>query len=182
MIRFERRGLNVQNRRRLALIACTKNGAPGEIRTRTALVLSEMPPANWATGAWCSLQALPLPPPPCQSGALPNEREHDPEKLQTFRTRSCSKTMTLERHAIQFETIALQQVAVVDRLRHHGGRRARTAAAASQIAIWRPISTTCSPGRLKKSVTWAALRSMAANSASCQCGSAAPRVRCTMCS
>src|ERR1700737_1665765 len=49
------------------------NGAPGEIQTRTALVLSEMPPANWATGAWSSLQALPLPPPPYQSGALLNE-------------------------------------------------------------------------------------------------------------
>jgi hypothetical protein len=48
-------------------------GAPGEIRTRTTLVLSEMPPANWATGAWCSLQASILPPPTYQIGALPNE-------------------------------------------------------------------------------------------------------------
>jgi hypothetical protein len=56
------------------------NGAPGEIRTRTALVLSEMPPTNWATGAWTSLQALLLLPPPYQSGALPNEQEHDSEK------------------------------------------------------------------------------------------------------
>jgi hypothetical protein len=48
-------------------------GAPGEIRTRTALVLSEMPPTNWATGAWCSLQASILLPPTYQVGALPNE-------------------------------------------------------------------------------------------------------------
>jgi hypothetical protein len=33
--------------------------------------------------------------------------EHDPEKLQTFRTRSCSKSVTLERYPIQPETIAL---------------------------------------------------------------------------
>ena len=32
-----------------------------------------MPPANWATGAWCSLQASILPPPTYQIGALPNE-------------------------------------------------------------------------------------------------------------
>ena len=34
-------------------------GAPGEIRT--ALVLSEMPPTNWVTGAWCSLEAVDRP-------------------------------------------------------------------------------------------------------------------------
>ena len=50
-----------------------KNGAPGEIRTRTALVLSEMPPTNWATGAWSSLQASIPPPPTYQVGAVPNE-------------------------------------------------------------------------------------------------------------
>src|SRR5450631_3525391 len=33
--------------------------------------------------------------------------EHDPEKLQTFRTRSCSKSKTSERYPIQPETIAL---------------------------------------------------------------------------
>src|SRR5262245_896742 len=48
-------------------------GAPGEIRTRTTLVLSEMPPANWATGAWCSLEASNLPPLPYQRSALPDE-------------------------------------------------------------------------------------------------------------
>jgi hypothetical protein len=46
-----------------------------------------------------------------------------------------------------------------------------------QIAICRPISTTLSPGSRKKSVTWAALRSMAAKSASCQCGSPLPSAR-----
>jgi hypothetical protein len=35
--------------------------------------------------------------------------EHDPEKLQTFRTRSCSKSKTLERYPIQSERIALQR-------------------------------------------------------------------------
>src|ERR1700722_10379691 len=36
-------------------------GAPGGIRTHTALLLREMPPAGWATGAWCSPQASILP-------------------------------------------------------------------------------------------------------------------------
>jgi hypothetical protein len=33
--------------------------------------------------------------------------EHDPEKLQTFRTRSCSKSKTLERYPVQPEWITL---------------------------------------------------------------------------
>jgi hypothetical protein len=46
-----------------------------------------------------------------------------------------------------------------------------------QTEIWRPISTTCSPGRLKKSVKWAALRSIKANKASCQRGRPLPSWR-----
>jgi hypothetical protein len=50
-------------------------------------------------------------------------------------------------------------------------------ASSRQIEIWRPISTTWSPGRLKKSVKWAALRSMKANNASCQRGKPFPSWR-----
>jgi hypothetical protein len=35
------------------------------------------------------------------------ELEHDPEKLQTFRTRSCSRSKTLERYPIQPEWMTL---------------------------------------------------------------------------
>jgi hypothetical protein len=35
--------------------------------------------------------------------------EHDPEKLQTFRIRSCCKSRSSERDRIQAESIALQR-------------------------------------------------------------------------
>jgi hypothetical protein len=41
------------------------------------------------------------------AGGLGFEPEHDPEKLQTFRTRSCSELKTLERYQFQPEGIAL---------------------------------------------------------------------------
>src|SRR6266849_3318153 len=53
----------------------TSVGAPGQIRTDTVLVLSQAPPADWATGAKMELPAGFDPAfPPYQSGALPNRR------------------------------------------------------------------------------------------------------------
>ena len=46
-----------------------------------------------------------------------------------------------------------------------------------QIATCRPISTTWSLGRLKKSLTWTALRSITANSRSCHPGNPMPSSR-----
>jgi hypothetical protein len=50
----------------------------------------------------------------------------------------------------------------------------RETAFSTQMAIRRPISTTWSVGSLKYSVSWEALRSIAANSTSCQRGRPLP--------
>src|SRR5712691_8587686 len=90
----------------LYLLGYSSVGAPGQIRTDTVLVLSQAPPADWATGARMELPAGFDPAfPPYQSGALPNGRR---ERLISAASVCAAASLRYERRGLPRKLAALK--------------------------------------------------------------------------